>query len=72
MSQLNRKESRARRHRRVRATVVGTPQRPRLNIFRSLAHIYAQVIDDHDRQHAGVGLDHRRRAAAADGRQEEV
>src|SRR5258708_28877186 len=35
-----------RRHRRVRATVVGTPQRPRLNIFRSLAHIYAQVIDD--------------------------
>ena len=46
MSQLNRKESRARRHRRVRATVVGTTQRPRLNIFRSLAHIYAQVIDD--------------------------
>src|SRR5258708_19705923 len=35
-----------RRHRRVRATVVGTPQRPRLNIFRSLEHIYAQVIDD--------------------------
>jgi large subunit ribosomal protein L18 len=46
MSQTNRKESRARRHRRVRASVVGTPERPRLNIFRSLANIYAQVIDD--------------------------
>ena len=46
MSQLNRKESRERRHRRVRAKVVGTPERPRLNVFRSLAHIYVQVIDD--------------------------
>ena len=34
------------RHRRVRAKVSGTPQRPRLAVFRSLAHIYAQVIDD--------------------------
>jgi large subunit ribosomal protein L18 len=39
-------ESRERRHRRVRKTVVGTPERPRLNVFRSLQHIYAQVIDD--------------------------
>ena len=46
MSQANRKESRARRHRRVRADVVGTPERPRLNVFRSLAQIYVQVIDD--------------------------
>jgi len=46
VSQPNRRESRARRHRRVRATVVGTPERPRLNVFRSLAHIYVQVIDD--------------------------
>jgi large subunit ribosomal protein L18 len=37
---------RKRRHVRVRAKVVGTPQRPRLNVFRSSAHIYAQVIDD--------------------------
>ncbi len=37
---------RKRRHVRVRATVSGTPQRPRLNVFRSSAHIYAQVIDD--------------------------
>lgn len=37
---------RKRRHLRVRAKVSGTPQRPRLNVFRSNAHIYAQVIDD--------------------------
>ena len=37
---------RRRRHVRVRAKVNGTPQRPRLNVFRSSAHIYAQVIDD--------------------------
>ncbi len=38
--------TRERRHRRVRAKISGTAQRPRLNIFRSSAHIYAQVIDD--------------------------
>jgi large subunit ribosomal protein L18 len=38
--------SRAKRHRRVRAKVIGTSARPRLNVFRSLHHIYAQVIDD--------------------------
>jgi large subunit ribosomal protein L18 len=37
---------RKRRHVRVRAKVSGTAQRPRLNVFRSSAHIYAQVIDD--------------------------
>ena len=37
---------RKRRHVRVRAKVQGTPRRPRLNVFRSSAHIYAQVIDD--------------------------
>ena len=37
---------RQRRHRRVRAKVIGTPMRPRLNIFRSAQHIYAQIIDD--------------------------
>ena len=34
------------RHRRVRKKVTGTPQRPRLSVFRSLNHIYAQVVDD--------------------------
>src|SRR5688500_10793993 len=37
---------RERRHRRVRAKISGTAQRPRLNVFRSSAHIYAQLIDD--------------------------
>ena len=38
--------ARERRHRRVRFQVSGTPERPRLNVYRSLEHIYAQVIDD--------------------------
>jgi len=37
---------RKRRHVRVRAKVKGTAQRPRLNVFRSSAHIYVQLIDD--------------------------
>ncbi len=46
MAKLSRAESRLRRHHRVRKHLVGTPERPRLNIFRSEAEIYAQVIDD--------------------------
>jgi large subunit ribosomal protein L18 len=38
--------ARQRRHRRVRSKVSGTAERPRLNIFRSLRHIYAQIIND--------------------------
>ncbi len=38
--------ARQRRHRRVRAKVFGTAERPRLNVFRSVRHIYAQVLDD--------------------------
>jgi large subunit ribosomal protein L18 len=38
--------ARERRHRRVRARVSGTGERPRLNVFRSSEHIYVQVIDD--------------------------
>ncbi len=38
--------ARKRRHLRVRKRVTGTPERPRLNVFRSDKHIYAQVIDD--------------------------
>jgi len=37
---------RKKRHRRVRSKISGTPERPRLNVFRSEKHIYAQVIDD--------------------------
>ena len=43
---LTRSQSIARRHRRVRRKVFGTPERPRLAVFRSSEHIYAQVIDD--------------------------
>lgn len=39
-------QQRQRRHRRVRVRVHGTAERPRLNVFRSLRHIYAQVVDD--------------------------
>lgn len=39
-------QARRRRHQRVRTRVVGTSARPRLNVFRSSKHIYAQVIDD--------------------------
>ena len=38
--------ARQRRHRRVRKKVTGTVERPRLNVFRSLKHIHAQIIDD--------------------------
>jgi large subunit ribosomal protein L18 len=41
-----RAEKRFRRHLRVRKKVVGTPERPRLVVFRSLKHIYAQLVDD--------------------------
>ena len=40
------KAQRLKRHKRVRAKISGTPERPRLCVFRSLNHIYAQVIDD--------------------------
>ncbi|MDY3031214.1 MAG: 50S ribosomal protein L18 [Clostridia bacterium] len=38
--------ARIKRHQRVRKNISGTAERPRLNVFRSLNHIYAQVIDD--------------------------
>ena len=40
------KAQRLKRHKRIRAKVSGTPERPRLNVFRSEKNIYAQVIDD--------------------------
>jgi large subunit ribosomal protein L18 len=44
----SRNTQRLRRHRRVRSKVTGTAERPRLNVFRSLNQIYAQVIDDNN------------------------
>jgi large subunit ribosomal protein L18 len=46
MAQINKNETRQKRHTRVRKRVQGTPERPRLNIYRSSNNIYAQVIDD--------------------------
>ena len=43
---VNKKAMRLHRHVRVRGKVSGTPERPRLNVFRSNANIYAQLIDD--------------------------
>ncbi len=40
------KKARLKRHRRVRGKISGTPECPRLNVFRSSKHIYAQLIDD--------------------------
>lgn len=46
ISKIDKNTVRQRRHARVRKTVVGTVAAPRLNVYRSLNHIYAQVIDD--------------------------
>ena len=46
MAKNSRSIARVRRHVRVRKNLVGTTERPRLNVFRSLSGIYAQVIDD--------------------------
>lgn len=46
ITRIDKNAARKRRHLRVRKKVSGTAERPRLNVFRSLKHIYAQVIDD--------------------------
>ena len=46
VSKIDKNAQRQKRHIRVRGKISGTPERPRLNVFRSNANIYAQVIDD--------------------------
>ena len=46
MARATRQEGRTRRHARVREKVRGSAERPRLAVFRSLTHIYAQLVDD--------------------------
>ncbi len=46
VNKADRNEARLRRHKRVRGKISGTAERPRLNVYRSSANIYAQIIDD--------------------------
>jgi large subunit ribosomal protein L18 len=46
MQAVTKRRARLRRHLRVRRKVVGTPERPRLAVYRSNRHIYAQLVDD--------------------------
>ena len=46
VSKTNSNKARLKRHARIRNYITGTAQRPRLNVFRSLKNIYAQIIDD--------------------------
>jgi len=46
LKQFDRKAARGKRHRRVRVHLAGTAEKPRLSVYRSLNHVYAQVIDD--------------------------
>ena len=46
INKINKNEQRVKRHVRLRHDLAGTTQRPRLCVYRSLSHIYAQIIDD--------------------------
>ena len=46
INKVNKNEQRVKRHVRLRHDLAGTTQRPRLNVYRTLSHIYAQIIDD--------------------------
>ena len=65
MSQKSKLESRKIRHRSLRKRIQGTPERPRLVVFRSARHIYAQVIDDLGRKTLVAASDLLKKEAAA-------
>jgi large subunit ribosomal protein L18 len=65
MSQNSKLESRKIRHRSLRKRIQGTPERPRLVVFRSARHIYAQVIDDLGRKTLVAASDLLKKEAAA-------
>jgi large subunit ribosomal protein L18 len=46
LTQASKNDTRQRVHKRIRKKMLGTPERPRLNVYRSLNHIYVQLVDD--------------------------
>jgi len=46
ITKIDKNSERIKRHKRIRTKISGTPERPRLSVFRSTSHIYAQIIDD--------------------------
>jgi large subunit ribosomal protein L18 len=69
MDAKRRREARERRHVRVRRKIVGTADRPRLAVFRSNRHIYAQLIDD-DAARTLVAASDREVQASAEGKRD--
>ena len=49
ITKIDKNSERIKRHKRIRNKISGTPERPRLSVFRSTKHIYAQIIDDVNR-----------------------
>lgn len=56
IKKIDKNEVRKARHNRMRFYIKGTPSRPRLNVYRSLSHIYAQIIDDTANSGTGITL----------------
>jgi large subunit ribosomal protein L18 len=69
---LERREARRRRHLRVRRRVRGTPERPRIVVFRSNRHIYAQLVDDVAGRTLAAASSLERELRAADGTPREL
>ena len=69
VSKADKNVARLRRHKRVRGKISGTPERPRLDVFRSNMHIYAQIIDDVNFDRGGY-IFHGRVKELADGARE--
>jgi large subunit ribosomal protein L18 len=67
MQAIKKQETRDRRKMRIRKKVVGTAQRPRLTVYKSLKHLYAQVVDDSTGRTV-VAVTTNTKAAKADGR----